>query len=181
MTVVSVILGVLLVICGFSIMWTPIMTFLSIATLLAIVLMVWGIMAVVNCVSTKVYGWRIVVAILAIVLAFILMISPGTALGTDLIILYLAAAFLVARGLLSIILAIKSAKGASNKMWIFGIILGILAVILGIIFFVHPLVEVVAIGFMISFYFIYAGFDLIYVGFRSGSGGDDGDDGAAAA
>ena len=178
MAVVSVILGVLLVICGFSIMWTPLLTFLGAATLLSIVLMVWGIMALVKCISTKMYGFRIVLAILAIVFGFILMISPRFSFFTDVVILYFAAAFLIARGLLSVILAIKSAKGSQNKMWTWGIVLGILAVILGIICFAYPLFEASLIGFMIAFYFIYAGFDLMYVGFRNNG---DGGDGAAAA
>ena len=127
--------------------------------------MIWGIMALVKCVGTKTYGLRLVLAILSIVIAFILMISPGTALGTDLIILYLAAAFLVARGLLSVILAVKSAKGSQSKSWIWGIVLGILAVILGIICFAHPLFEASLIGFMIAFFLVYTGFDMIYVAF----------------
>ena len=173
MTVVSVILGVLLVICGFSIMFTPLLTFLGVATLLSIVLMIWGIMAIVKCVATKTYGLNIVLAILAVVFAFILMVSPHTSFMTDLIVLYLAAVFLIARGLLSIILAVKSAKGSKSKMWILGIILGILAVILGLVFCAHPVLGAAVIGFLIAFFFVYAGFDLIYVGFRNDGGGDD--------
>ncbi len=176
MTIVSVILGLLLVICGFSVLFTPILSFLGLGTVLAIALMIWGIMALVKCVGTKMYGFRLAMAILAIIFAFLLMISPGATFVTDQLILYFVAVFVIARGLLSIILAVKSAKGSQNKSWILGIILGILAVILGIICFAHPLLEASIISLIIAFFLIYVGFDMIYVGFRNNGGG-----GAAAA
>lgn len=175
MTVVSVILGILLVICGFSIMFTPLLTFLGAGTLFAIVLLVWGIMAVVRGASAKVYGLTFVLAIIAIILGFLILISPATTFATDMLILYLAAIFLIVRGLVAIILSAKSAKGNPSKGWIWGIVLGICAIIIGIFCLANPLFEAAVLGFLIAFYFIYVGFDMIYLGT---SGGDDG---AAAA
>ena len=155
------------------------LTFLGVGTLVAIVLLIWGIMSVVRGASTKVYGLQFVLAIIAIVLGFIILISPATSFATDLLILYLAAVFLIVRGLVAIIMSIKSAKGSKSKGWIFGIILGILAIILGILCFAHPVLEALTIGLMISFYFIFAGFDMIFIGISGGRNGGGGDAAAA--
>ncbi len=172
MAVVSIILGILLVICGFSIMFSPLLTFLGVGTLLAIVLLIWGIMAVVRGASTKIYGLTFVLAIISIILGFLLLISPAATFETDMLILYLAAVFVIVRGLVAIIQSVKSAKGNKSKKWIWGIVLGILAVILGIFCMANPLFEAAVIGFLVAFYFIYVGFDMIYLGANdSGNGG----------
>ncbi len=179
MTVVSIILGVLLVICGFLVMFTPILSFFGLGTVIAVALMIWGIMALVKCVRIRIYGFRCAMAILAIIIAFLLMVTPGETFLTDQLILYLAAVFVIARGLLSIILAVKSAKESPKRTWIIGIILGILAVILGIICLAYPLFEAGLISFMIAFFCIYVGIDMIYVGFRNNGDDDDSVDGNA--
>lgn len=173
MAIVSIILGILLVICGFSLLFTPLMTFLGIGTLLSIVLMIWGIMSIVKCVSSKKYDANFALAILAVILAFFLMISPATTFVTDVVILYIAAVFVILRGLVSVIMSVKSAKGSNNKWWIFGVILGILGIIVGIIFMVYPLLGAAVLGMLIAFFFIYAGFDVIFIGaaFGGGNGG----------
>lgn len=173
------ILGVLLVVCGFSIMFTPLLSFLGVGTLVAIVLLIWGIMSVVRGASIKLYNFQFVLAIIAIILGFLILISPATTFATDMLILYLTAVFLVVRGILAIVEAIKSAKGSKSKSWIFGIIVGILAIILGIVCFAHPVFEAAIIGYLIAFCFIYAGFDMIFLGVSGGNGGDPGDSAAA--
>jgi uncharacterized membrane protein HdeD (DUF308 family) len=72
MTVVSIILGVLLVICGFLVIFTPILSFFGLGTVVAVALMIWGIMALVKCVRIRIYGFRCAMAILAIIIAFLL-------------------------------------------------------------------------------------------------------------
>ncbi len=173
MTIVSTILGVLLVVCGFSIMFTPLLSFLGVGTLVAIVLLIWGIMSVVRGVSAKLYNFQFVLAVIAIILGFLILISPATTFATDMLILYLTAVFLVVRGLLWIIQSVKSAKEKKNKSWILAIILGILAIILGIVCFAHPIFEAAMIGYLLAFYFIYAGFDMIFLGISGNSGGGD--------
>ena len=172
MTVVSIILGVLLVICGFSIMFTPIMNFLAVGTLIAVVLLVWGIMALVRGISNKKYDLTFALSIIAIILGFFMMISPSTTFATDMLVLYLAAIFLIVRGIVALIFSVKAAKGAKSKLWILGLILGICAIILGIFCLAHPLFEAAVIGTLIAFYFIYAGFDMIFIGTGGGSNGD---------
>ena len=52
----NIVLGILLVLGGFSCLFTPIMTFINVGYLLIILFFVYGIAAIVRAISTKSYG-----------------------------------------------------------------------------------------------------------------------------
>ncbi len=181
MGVLCVILGILMFIFGFSIIVTPLMNFLSLGVLFSIVLLLWGIITLVRSVSQKKYNANFVLSIIAIVLGFLLVVSPAASFVTDVIILYVAAAFMIIRSLVSIIVSIRYAKESPSKgAVVAGIILGIIGLILGIILFAYPLLQAAVLGILVAFFFIFTGIDLIMLGVAGGRG-TDGMDGSAVA
>ena len=161
MTVLSIILGVLMVICGVSCMFTPLATFLSAGYFFVILLFVYGVMGIVNAVSTKVYGVNFLFAILSVITGLVVLFVPGLKLMTDGILIYVMAAWFVLQGVVSIFLALNTKRITKDNKWIWGLIIGIIGIILGIYSFVHPGVLALAIGVLIGVYFVEVGISLI--------------------
>ena len=164
MVVLSVILGVLLVIGGFSCMFTPVATFLSTGYYFSILLFVYGVAGIVRAFSKKAGIVEIILSILAVIVGIIAMIRPGSVLVFDTMLLYFVAAWYIVQGVLSVINAFVSKKNG-YKAWYWGLITGILGIILGAYAYAHPLVAAVTAGIMIGIYLVQAGFNMITFAF----------------
>ncbi|MCR5024628.1 MAG: DUF308 domain-containing protein [Lachnospiraceae bacterium] len=159
MAVVSVILGILLIISGFSCMFTPFATFLSAGYFVGIMMFAYGIAGIIKAFQKRSTVLDTVMSILAFIVGIISLIRPGTTLVFDMMILYLVAFWFLMRGIIAIVVAFQ-VKGISSN-WFLGLIIGILSVILGIYSFAHPAVTAFTTGFLIGFYFVETGIDLI--------------------
>ena len=78
------------------------------------------------------------------------------------ILLYMAAGWFILHGVFTIINAIAGRKEGGMK--ILSIVLGAVAIILGIYSIAHPAVLAVSLGILISLYFIESGIDMILIG-----------------
>jgi uncharacterized membrane protein HdeD (DUF308 family) len=156
-----IILGVLMIILGFSCALTPLATLAAAGYFIAAVLIVSGIAGIISGFQFKIYGVNFVVSILALILGVLALVRPGGIETIDTILIYCFAAWLIFRGATSISLSLRLRKLSIDNKWILGLITGILGVALGIYSFVHPSVPAIAIGLLISFYFIEEGIDII--------------------
>ena len=143
-------------------MATPLATFLSTGFFIGAALLVYGIIGLVQCLRLKLGALGIVVNILAIICGVISFIRPGTALIFDGVMLYVIAFWFLLHGIALIVIAFQ--KKSVNKRWYWGIIAGILGILLGIYSFAHPMVTAVAAGILIGLYFIQSGVSLIALG-----------------
>ncbi len=162
MTVLSIILGVLMIFAGISLMCTPLATFLSAGYFLGILMFVYGIAGIIRAFQKKNYIFETVISILAIIGGFFAIIRPGSTLILDAMIVYFAAFWFVARGAFDLVMGIKLKGISSNWIWI--VILGILSIIIGIYSFVHPTVMALATGLLIGIYCVESGIDMIITG-----------------
>ena len=162
MSVLSIILGILLVIGGFSCMFTPLATFLSTGYFITILMLVYGIIGIVRFFKKEAGGLELVVSILAVIVGVICMVHPFESLAVDRFILYLIAAWLLIQGLVTIILSF-GARDVS-KGWFWGVIVGILGMLAGIYSFAHPVFTAMVEGVLIGLYFVETGFDMIVMG-----------------
>lgn len=167
MTVLSVILGVLLIFAGFSCMFTPLVTFLSTGYFITILLLVYGIMGIVRFCKKEAGGLELAVSILAVLTGVIALFRPGQTLIIDGMLLYFIAAWMLIQGVMSIVLSIRVRK--ESKGWFWGLIAGILGVIVGVISFSNPILTALGTGVMIGIYFIESGFDMIVLGCALGA------------
>ena len=161
MSILMVILGVLMIICGVCCAITPLATLAAAGYFIAIVLIASGISGIITGVKFKAYGVNFVVSILAVILGVLALVRPGGIETIDKVLIYLFAGWLVVRGASSISLSLQLKKLELGNDWILGLIIGILGIILGIYSFIHPSIPAVAIGVLIGFYFIEEGIDII--------------------
>lgn len=167
MALLSIILGIILVIAGIACICTPLVTFLATGYFLAILLMVYGISGIARFISKRAGVLDLVISILAIIVGFVAATRPGSAEAFDSLILILIGVWVILQGIVSIILAFQARKmGAS---WIFGLVVGILAIIIGILSFTHPILTAITVGILVAFYFIEAGISMIVLGAAAGA------------
>ena len=162
MTVISIILGVLLVIAGFSCMFTPLATFLSTGYYLTILLLVYGIVGIVRFFKKENGAPELLVSILAVLCGLFALARPGQSLIFDRMVLYLIATWLFLQGAVSILLSIQARK--VRKGWYWGVIAGILGVIAGVFSLAHPVLTALTAGVLIGMYFVQTGFNMIVLG-----------------
>ena len=110
MTVLFIILGILMVIGGFSCMFTPLITFLSLGNFIVIMVLVYGIVGIVRAIKTKNFGIGFVFSILSVVFGIAVFFLPNLVLISDTVILYMTAAWFVLLGILQITMAVSVTK-----------------------------------------------------------------------
>ncbi len=153
-----------MIICGFSLMATPLITFLGAGYYILILFFVFGIFGVIRGISTKTFGVDFAFSILSLILGIAGFCMPGAVLMTDFTLLYFAAGWFLVHGIVTLVASIGAKSeviGGARKA--LGIILGILEIIIAVYSMAHPVVLAFTIGVLIGFYFIESGFNLIIV------------------
>ena len=162
MTVLSIILGILMIFAGISLMCTPLATFLYAGYFLGIMMFVYGIAGIIRAIQKQALIFETVCSILAILVGIVALVRPGSTLVLDAMIVYFAAFWFVLRGAFAIVIAFRVKN--YDKSWIWGLIIGILSLIVGIYSFAHPGVMALTTGILIGLYFVESGIDLIVTG-----------------
>ena len=161
MVIASVIIGILLIIGGFSCMAAPIDAYMRAAHLLAILLFVYGIYGIVSFFKKKL-----------LVPEFIYLFRPGgtppagNLIGLDRVVLFLIAAWFLIKGIIFLVFSIKTRF--VNPRWIWGFIVGVLSILLGIYSFAEPILAAASTGTLIGFFFVECGVDLLVFGLIAG-------------
>lgn len=168
MTVVTIILGILLMALGASCMFTPFATFLAAGYIIGIMLFVYGIFALVRAIQTKAGALAYVTSILAVIVGFIAVFRPGGTLIMDYLMLIFIAVWFLIQGITSIYMSIKLRY--EKKNWGLGIVSGIFGIAAGILSFIYPGAEVFAVGILIGIFLLEAGLNLITIGSVFGGG-----------
>ena len=162
MSILSIILGVLLIIGGVCCMFTPFATFLSAGFIIAIMMFVYGVYGVVRFFNKESGVLELISSILAILVGVIAVIRPGSTLVIDDFVLNMVSAWLVVKGFLNIIIFIRARDEV--KGWGWGVAIGVLSVIAGILSFMHPMITALTVGIMMGMFFIENGIDMIVFG-----------------
>ncbi len=162
MSILSVILGVLLIIGGVACMFTPFGTFLAAGMIIAIMMFVYGIGGIVRFFRKESGALELIASILAIIVGIIAIVRPGSTLVLDSLVLTLVAVWLLVKGVINIVVSIQ----AKNEIpgWGWGVAAGVLSVIAGIIAFVNPAVAALTIGILMGLFFVECGIDMIVFG-----------------
>jgi len=165
LTVMFTVMGVVTIIGGLAMLVTPLLNFLSLGHCIIILFFLNGVLGIFQAVTEKRYGKEFGFAILSLILGIIGCAVPGAAAMTNSVLLFLAAGWFLVHGVLSIIKALQKKKqGAKTAEWVIGIVLGVLALILGAYSLAHPALLAMSLGFLVSFYFIESGANMIFVG-----------------
>lgn len=164
MTVLFAILGILLIITGFSCIFTPLATWLSFGYFVVVLMFVSGIIGIIRSIAAKKFGGSFVFSILSIVLGGVMLASPEGLLLTKEVLLLMTAIWFAMMGIVTIIDAVSTTRKIGSKIWILQLIFGILAVLIGCYSFFYPMLLAVTEGIMIGVFFIETGFTLMFSG-----------------
>ncbi len=159
MTVLSIILGVIMIIGGFTCIFTPVATLLYAGYFICILMFVYGVFGIIRCIMDHGSALEWILNILALIVGIFALVNPGSTLVLDSILMFAIAAFFLIEGVVMIVMAFKT-KGF-NKNWGWELFGGILSLILGIYACVHPGFNAIAVGVLIGLFFIECGFSTI--------------------
>lgn len=162
MKVLSIILGILLTICGVVCLFNPGATFLATGYVFAIMLFVYGIGGIIAVIAKQIRPAFLWAAIPALIIGIVSLFLPSDASTIHVIMLYLLAFWFIIQGIISIYTSVRSRF--FNHTWVLGLILGIIAIFLGIYTAVHPMVGVFALGILVGIFLIEAGINMIVMG-----------------
>ncbi len=159
---VSVITGLLMIVLGGLFIAEPGLSLASIILLLGIFVIVYGVAMLVAGIMgrTESRGWSVAVGVLAVVFGIVVFAWPG---ATSLAILYVFAAWALISGLADIAHAFMSGLSSGKRVWL--VIIGLLGIAVGVVFFVHPVSGIVALLWVAGIYLIVLGVLRIIAGF----------------
>lgn len=171
MRILSIILGVFLVSGGFSMMLTPGITFLSVGWLIGFLFIFAGINLVVDYIKNRkdehIHVWDLIGGILAIILGGLILASPYVMVLAKVLSVYVFTFWMIISGFLRVASAFKSKKNG-DKGWVWALILGLLTVAVGIYALFNILISAIAMGWMLGFYVLLSGMNLISIGLTAG-------------
>ena len=151
-----------MIICGFSFMFTPLITFMDAGWFIVILVAVYGLIGLIKGISEKTYGVRFVFSVLSVIFGIAVIFFPRLILLADGVLIYMVAVWFVMQGFVSVFTAVNVTKRLDSGLWILQLIFGILGILLGCYSFFHPALVAVSIGFLIGFYFVETGFTMLF-------------------
>ena len=167
MKILTIITGILLVTVGFFCLFSPGLTLLSIGWLLGLMLLLSGINIIADYFALRkalaFSGWNLLSGIITAVLGGLLLINQPLRLMTDIAAIYLLGIWMLAMGIVRFAAAIQLRK-IPGSGWGWLLVLGILMALVGIYSFFHPMVSAFTLAWLIGFYIIIAGVDLVTLG-----------------
>lgn len=161
MTALSIILGVLMIIAGAVCLFTPISTTFALMYFFIILLFVTGIFTFIRCIVVKSFSVDFVFSILTIILGIVILVSPYATFVTELVMVYMMAAWLVIDGIVGIVVAARYKRLTGGGTFAISLILSILTILVGIYSFIHPVFFSGFLGILASIFFIITGAELI--------------------
>lgn len=165
LTVLFTAMGVVTIIGGIAMLATPLLNFLSIGYCIIMLFLFNGILGIVEAIAEKRYDRDFVFAIISLILGIVGFTVPGIAAMNNSILLYLAAAWFFIHGIMTIIKAFNNKKeGAETKTVVIGIVIGVLELLIGAYSVAHPSVLIIGLGYLVSFFFIVSGANMIFTG-----------------
>ena len=164
MTVLFVIFGILMVACGFSCIFTPLLTFMQTGYFIVILIVAFGIVGIIKAIVEKRFGINFVFDILSVLLGIAMISFPESLLFTEGVMLIMTAIWFVLMGIVTIVDSITITRKFGSGIWILQLIFGILAVLVGGYSFFHPMLVAVSLGVLIGIFFIETGCNLLFSG-----------------
>jgi len=175
-------LGILALIFGIIVLVWPTATVYVLIILFGVYALVEGVFAVVYSIIRATRGGKffgmLMLGIIGVLVGAIVLARPGV---STLAVVWVMAFWAVLKGIMMIISAFEM-TGSAGARWLIGLT-GLFAIIVGIIFFVHPIAGVATIILVIGIYALVAGIFMIVASFpmRSAQKKGTGTDTPAAA
>ena len=145
-------------------MFTPVLTFMSTGYFLIILVTVYGVFGIINAIRFKRFGIGFVFSILSVLLGIASFCVPNLFLLASGVMLYIVAGWFVVMGIVDIYTSIAiTRKAIPTGLWILQLILGIIAVLIGIYSFFRPAALAITEGVLIGIFIIETGLSMMFL------------------
>ncbi len=172
--IVTFILGIFIIMTGMFCLMNPAITYMTLGYIIGINMIVDAIGCIVIWNEKKKQGesdgWMLAGAILSFLFGIALISSNAMQIAVDMMIVYVAAVWLILTGIISVVLSNRlrtfhNAPGSEDigKRWWIPLITGVLLIICGVLGFVSPAGLIVAIGIQMGLTIIVVGVNMIAV------------------
>ena len=162
MTVLFIIMGIFLIIGGFSCIFTPLLTVVQFGYMIVILETVYGIVGIIRAIVEKRFKLNFVFSILSVLLGVAMLAFPGTLLLVESVALMISAIWIIVLGVITVITSIAITRLTGSKIWILQLILGILNVLIGCYTFARPEILAVTTGVLIGIHVIETGVTMLF-------------------
>lgn len=163
MKIFRILIGCLVIISGVSALFTPAKTFLSLAWIIGIMLMIHGLSNAISYFTerkTKQHNILFFInGILTFIIGMVLLSNAFIYVFTELILIYMFAGWLVITSILQIKIAMDQKK--SGKKWMAVLFAGLLSLVLGVYSFFNPGLLALSIGVLMGMWFISIGIGIL--------------------
>jgi len=158
----SIVTGLLMIVLGGMFLARPGLSLASVILLFGVLAIVYGIGLVLEGIMGRAESraGAIAAGVLGVIVGIVALVWPGL---TSLTLLYIIAAWAIITGLTDIAAAFMAGKTGGQRVWL--VILGILSIVVGIVFIVHPVSGALALLWLIGAYLIVLGVLRIIAGF----------------
>lgn len=172
MKIVGILIGIVLILSGISCVFTPGLTYLTLAWVAGISMVADAIGNIVTWSAKKkeqmADGWDLAGAIISLIFGIILMSSALAQVLTAVITAYIVAVWMVAKGIIRIISSLRVRKIRKaldakilGRSWGKVLAMGVLMTICGVLCMGYPYVLMIAIGIFVGISIISSGINLI--------------------
>ncbi len=163
MKIFRIVIGILFIISGIYAMLTPGATFLSLAWVIGIMLMVSGITHIISYIADRKDNehtiWYLINGIFSLLIGIIVISNGLLYFVTEFILIYIFAGWITVSGLIQFRVAFLQKK--QEQKWILIFITAIITIIIGITSFFNPVLLALSIGILIGVWMMIAGINLI--------------------
>ena len=163
MAAIGIILGICISIFGVYSLVTPFQTALAIGWIAGVVFLLYGIEIFIAALSApKKSVWKCLLGIISAIAGAVILVSSLQRFLTDIMAACLLGIAIICYGIYQIIAGIRKLK-VTKGMAVFGIILGAVSVIIGLLSVGHPIITLISLGYLIGFILIFQGINMIFI------------------
>lgn len=164
MSVLTIILGILMIIGGIVCLCTPVATTFGLLYFYMILFFVSGIILLIRSIATRRFGLEFFLAIISIILGGFMVFDSYATIVADTTLILISAIWMVVWGIVSLVDVIRTRRLVGGGLFALGLIMSILMILFGIYSCVHPLFMMEFFGVLASISFIFVGLDVLLLG-----------------
>ena len=154
-------------VCGVLLASTPLLTFWETNYFFIVLLVVYGLAAILRGITKKSYDTNFLFGILSVVAGLAILFVPGLKFMTSTTIIYMLAIWFLLQGAVALTMGLRGKKaGHETKKWLGNLVMAVLCFILGIYSLFHPVALAFSVGMLLGIYFVVSGVNLVLLGFQ---------------
>ena len=166
MKTLTIITGILTAILGIMAFAMPLRVFLGMGWILGALILVNGVETIIGAFKGKKDIWQCIFGIIITIGGGIILFNTASRVMTDAILATLAGMVVIAHGISAIVSGCKGMK-ESKGMGILAIIVCVLSILAGCFSVMHPVMTMIALGYIIAFNVIMQGINMVVMAFAA--------------